>query len=527
MRANRKLREPVTPPERRRRRPIDRAGEGSSRAAFAVFSLNKPVSNAGRIPAGRIGRARIVGRIVIAAVTAGLLTVASADAAEKQVPPSRDAVTLSFAPLVKKAAPAVVNIYARKIVRQRGSIPLFDDPFFRRFFGEEFNLGVPRPQLQNSLGSGVIVGADGLIVTNKHVIEGADQINVVLADRREFAAKVVVSDDRTDLAVLRVEAADGPLPILEIGDSDSIEVGDMVLAIGNPFGVGQTVTSGIVSALARTRVTPSDLNFFIQTDAAINPGNSGGALVTMNGKLIGVNTAIFSKSGGSLGIGFAIPSNMVRAVITGITKDGKLVRPWLGAMGQGVTQDIASSLGLKRPTGVLISRVYKGGAADTAGLRVGDVVLAVNGHEVDDPKAMQFRIATLPIGDTVVLRVWRRSGTTALKLALAPAPENPPPAVAGLDGRHPLAGATVANASPALAEEKGLDPFAKGVVILDLQRGSPASRLGFRAGDLIRAINGADVATVKDLKAALQRDVDRWQINIDRGGESMKLVING
>jgi len=470
---------------------------------------------------------RIAGRTVFAALWGVLFTALAAGAAEKQLPPSRDAVTVSFAPLVKKAAPAVVNIYARKIVRQRGSMPLFDDPFFRRFFGEEFGLGMPRPQLQNSLGSGVIVRASGLIVTNKHVIEGADQINVVLADRREFAARIVVSDDRTDLTVLQVDAADGPLPVLELGDSDDIEVGDLVLAIGNPFGVGQTVTSGIVSALARTRVTPSDLNFFIQTDAAINPGNSGGALVTMNGKLIGVNTAIYSKSGGSLGIGFAIPSNMVRAVINGITKDGKVVRPWLGAVGQGVTQDIATSLGLKRPTGVLINHVYKGSAADMAGLRVGDVVLAINGHEVDDPKALSFRIATLPIGDTVALRVWRRSGTAALKLVLAPAPENPPRDVTGLDGRHPLAGATVANLSPALAEEQGLDPFAKGVIILDLQRGSSASRLGFRAGDVVRAINGAEVATVVDLKAALMRGTDRWQVNIDRGGESMKLIING
>ncbi|MBI1985872.1 MAG: Do family serine endopeptidase [Rhodospirillales bacterium] len=469
----------------------------------------------------------MAGRMAAAAVLVAVFIAVTAGAAEKQVPPSRDAVTMSFAPLVKKAAPAVVNIYARKIVRQRGSIPLFDDPFFRRFFGEEFGLGVPRPQLQNSLGSGVIVRANGLIVTNKHVIEGADQINVVLADRREFAAKIVVFDDRTDLAVLQMDAVDAPLPVLELGDSDDIEVGDLVLAIGNPFGVGQTVTGGIVSALARTRVTPSDLNFFIQTDAAINPGNSGGALVTMNGKLIGVNTAIYSKSGGSLGIGFAIPSNMVRAVITGITKDGKLVRPWLGATGQGVTQDIATSLGLKRPTGVLISHVYKGAAADVAGLRVGDVVLAVNGHEVDDPKALQFRIATLPIGDTVALRVWRHGGTAALKLVLAPAPENPPRSVTGLDGRHPLAGATVANMSPALAEELGLDPFAKGVIILDLHRGSPASRLGFRAGDMVRAVNGADVATVAELKTALERRADRWQVNIDRGGEAMKLIING
>ncbi|MCH8237800.1 MAG: Do family serine endopeptidase [Proteobacteria bacterium] len=434
---------------------------------------------------------------------------------------------LSFSPLVKKSAPAVVNIYASKVVRQRQSLPLFDDPFFRRFFGGEFGFGRPRKQVQNSLGSGVIVRPDGLIVTNMHVIEGAEKIKVVLADRREFSAKIVVTDDRTDLAILQVDTGGELLPVLALRDSDELEVGDLVLAIGNPFGVGQTVTSGIVSALARTRVTSSDLNFFIQTDAAINPGNSGGALVTMDGKLAGVNTAIFSKSGGSLGIGFAIPSNMVRAVITGITKDGRLVRPWLGASGQGVSQDIATSLGMARPTGVLINLVYKGGAADKAGLRTGDVVLAVNGHEVNDPKGLRFRIATLPIGDMVVLRVWRRNATQALKLLLSLPPEDPPRELTVLAGRQPLSGATIANMSPALADELGFDPFAKGIVVVNLERGSAANRLGFRIGDLVRAVNGQEVPTVADLKAFLRGTAERWRINIERDGKLLNLVING
>lgn len=475
-----------------------------------------------------MGMARMRMTAVAGAAFAALLATApTAEAAEKQLPASKEQITLSFAPLVKKSAPAVVNIYARKVVRERGTLPLFDDPFFRRFFGQEFGFGAPRQQLQNSLGSGVIVRANGLIVTNKHVIEGADQINVVLSDRREFAASIVVTDDRTDLAVLRIDTGGAALPVLALGDSDDIEVGDMVLAIGNPFGVGQTVTSGIVSALSRTRVTSSDLNFFIQTDAAINPGNSGGALVTMDGKLIGVNTAIYSKSGGSLGIGFAIPSNMVRAVITGVTKDGKLVRPWLGATGQGVTQDIASSLGLDRPAGVLISAIRKGSAADAAGLRIGDVVLAVNGHEVNDPKALNFRIATLPIGDTVALRVWRHSNTAALKVVMAAAPETTPRDVTVLKGRQPLAGATVANLSPALADELGLDPFADGIVIVQIERGSPANRLGFRIGDFVRAVNGAGVATVAMLKSAVAQQSSRWQVTVERDGETLNLVING
>jgi len=452
---------------------------------------------------------------------------AVAQTPDKIVPGTKSEVQLSFAPLVKKSAPAVVNIYARKIVRQRGNLPLFNDPFFRRFFGRDFGFNQPRESPQNSLGSGVIVGSNGLIVTNKHVIEGADQINVVLADRREFSAKIAVTDDKTDLAILRIEGKGLNLPVLELRDSDELEVGDLVLAIGNPFGVGQTVTSGIVSALARTSVTSSDLNFFIQTDAAINPGNSGGALVSMDGKLVGVNTAIFSKSGGSLGIGFAIPANMVRAVLKGINNGGRLVRPWLGASGQTVTHDIATSLDMGRPTGVLINRVYETGSAARAGLSVGDVVLAINKHEVNDPKALSFRIATLAVGDTAKLRILRRKEIVVIKMKLTPPPETPLKNISALGGAQPLAGATVANMSPALAEEYGLDHFAKGVVIISLERGSPASRLGFKPGDFIRSVNGEVVKTVRNLRSFLNSKPPRWNINIDRAGKSLTLAING
>lgn len=467
-------------------------------------------------------------KIFFTVVTGVLLLADLSFAAEpRQIPESRNQMQLSYAPLVKKTAPAVVNIYARKVVRERGRPLLFDDPFFQRFFGEDFGMGRPRKRLQKSLGSGVIVRPDGLVVTNKHVVEGADEINVVLSDRREFSASLVITDDRTDLAVLRVDTRDQPLPYLELSDSDTLEVGDLVLAIGNPFGVGQTVTGGIVSALARTRVTPSDLNFFIQTDAAINPGNSGGALVAMSGKLAGINTAIFSKTGGSLGIGFAIPSNMVRAVIDGITEGGKLVRGWLGAGGQSVSQDIATSLGMTRPTGVLISNIYKGAAADAGGLRIGDVVLAISGHEVNDPRALRYRIATLPVGDTVPLRVWRRNNTLALKLKVVPPPDTPAKDVSALQGQQPLAGARVANMSPAFAIEIGADPFARGVMIVDLARGSPANRLRFNIGDFVRNVNGAKVDTVSQLKALLNRRVERWHITIDRKGKSLNLTING
>jgi serine protease Do len=450
-----------------------------------------------------------------------------ADAAEKRTPDNKAEIQLSYAPLVKKTAPAVVNIYARKIVRERGFSPLFDNPFFRQFFGRDFGIGRPRQRLENSLGSGVIVRSNGLIVTNRHVIKGADQINVVLADRREFSATLVLTDDRTDLAILQIETGGEPLPKLELSDSDELEVGDLVLAIGNPFGVGQTVTSGIVSALARTQVMSTDLNFFIQTDAATNPGNSGGALVSMDGKLVGVNTAIFSKSGGSLGIGFAIPANMVRAVITGMTKDGRLVRAWMGAKGQTVSHDIATSLGMARPVGVLISDVYKGGAAGAAGLRVGDIVLTVSGHEVNDPKALRYRIATLTVGNKVTLKVRRRKTTLSLNMKLAPPPEIPPRNITVLTGPQPLSGAKVANISPAFAIELGIDPFAMGVLVVDLKRGSAATRLGFRVGDIVRVINGEKVVNVGGLKPLLSARTERWFINIDRKGKSLNLVING
>ena len=282
------------------------------------------------------------------------MTLAGASAQERRVPSSTTEVRLSYAAVVQKAAPAVVNVYAARTVTTRN--PLFEDPFFRRFFGAP---GMPGPneQQQRSLGSGVLVDPAGLVVTNHHVIDGADQVKVSLADRREFEAEIVLKDARSDLAVLRIKASGERFPALEFADSDALQVGDLVLAIGNPFAVGQTVTHGIISALARTQVGITDYQFFIQTDAAINPGNSGGALVDMSGKLVGINTAIFSRGGGSIGIGFAIPANMVRVVVASARGGANVVkRPWLGARLQAVTSEIAESIGLKRPAGALVTR---------------------------------------------------------------------------------------------------------------------------------------------------------------------------
>ena len=447
----------------------------------------------------------------------------------RQVPASRGQVMLSFAPVVRKVAPAVANIFTRKVEKSRAGSPLFDDPFFRRFFGEEFGLGGPvRERVRTSLGSGVILDPGGLIVTNVHVIKGADEIRVVLSDRREFAARVLLTDKRTDLAVLKIDAGGERLPHLTMRDSDSLEVGDLVLAIGNPFGVGQTVTSGIVSGLARTSVGITDFSFFIQTDAAINPGNSGGALVTMDGGLVGINTAIYSRTGGSIGIGFAVPSAMVKAVLAGAAT-GRVVRPWFGAEAQPVSAEIARSLNIDPPRGVLITKVHPHGPAAAAGLRVGDVVTAVNGRAVDDPKALDFRIATLPVGGTARLDLLRRGAARRVTLALAPPPRIPPPERTRIGGANPLTGVEVANLSPALADELSLAQDSAGVVILEVGRRSFARRAGLRPKDIVRNVNGVDIADVRGLEEVLSRmeGGQRWRLAIEREGQILTLALGG
>jgi Do/DeqQ family serine protease len=452
--------------------------------------------------------------------------VAAAEQLQKtRVPHSRAEITLSFAPVVRKAAPAVVNIYTQKQVPQAALNPFAADPFFRYFF-RQFGGRELRPKPEKSLGSGVIVRPDGLIVTNDHVVKDADQIMVVTSDRREFRAHLVGGDRAADLAVLKI-AADH-LPILPMGDSDNLEVGDLVLAIGDPFGIGQTVTSGIVSAVSRTAPgTGPDLSF-IQTDAAINPGNSGGALVTLDGALAGINTAIFTRGGGSVGIGFAIPVNLVKALIRSVESGGKgLERPWLGASVQPLDGDLASSLGLSRPEGVLVNRVYPDGPAARAGIAKGDVILAVDGHPVEDPKALNFRLTMGTVGKDATLDVWRRGGKTRVSLPLETPPYRPKPDRTTLSGRHALAGATVANLSPGLDEDLNLDLFKRGVVVLRLAPGSPAADLGLRRGDLVAAVGGRSVASVGQLTSLLGRVRPPWQLEIERNGQRLAVVIGG
>jgi len=461
----------------------------------------------------------IIGMIVLA-----MLGPATAET-KRVAPLSQGQIVLSYAPLVKQATPAVVNIYTKKVVQQASRSPLFEDPFFRKFFGEQFSFGLPRKRIQNSLGSGVIVRPQGIVVTNYHVVEGADEIIVALSDRREYAAKVILTDERTDLAVLKIDSVDVRFAHLELMDSDEIEVGDIILAIGNPFGVGQTVTSGIVSALARTQVGVANYRFFIQTDAAINPGNSGGAMVTMDGKLAGVNTAIYSKSGGSIGIGFAIPANMVRSVVDSALGGGKLVRPWLGASGQAVTRDIAAANGLDRPGGVLINSVHSRSPAGQAGLRVGDVVTAVDGREVYDPEALSFRVATRPLGGKVQLSIYRSGKTRRLSVDLKPAPEIPKRNVKTLKKGHLFAGAVIGNLSPAFSEELGLDSLSRGVIVLKVHRGSKAARIRLKPGDILLRINSVETKQVKHVINAGRHDYDEWKVSVRRGERVINVVI--
>jgi Do/DeqQ family serine protease len=453
-----------------------------------------------------------------------LLTLASLPAAaqDRVVPTSPAQLTLSYAPVVKRVAPAVVNVYAAKVVENRN--PLLDDPIFRRFFG---NPGAPREQIQRSLGSGVLVDPSGLVVTNNHVIEGADQIKVSLADKREFEAEIVLKDSRSDLAVLRIGDKREKFAAIDLGDSDALQVGDVVLAIGNPFGVGQTVTHGIVSAVARTQIGITDYQFFIQTDAAINPGNSGGALVGLDGRLAGINTAIFSRSGGSQGIGFAIPVNMVRGVIASAQGGANVVRrPWLGAKLQAVTAEIADGLGLKRPTGALVASITAKSPAARAGLKTGDLIVSVDNQPIEDPNAFDYRFATKALGGQAQLGVIRGGHETKVAVALQTAPESPRDEVVIRD-RSPLLGATVANLSPALAEELRLDGTAEGVAVVEIAKGSVAQSLGFQKGDVVVAMNNEQIANTADLQRVVAKPARLWRVTINRAGKQISVVFGG
>ncbi len=456
------------------------------------------------------------------------LTVHPAQASYRQAPTSQVQVQLSYAPVVKQTAPAVVNIYTRKVIKQRAFSPFMGDPFFRYFFGDALPQGKMRKRYENSLGSGVIVKPDGTIVTSHHVVKGADEITVVLSDRREFVAKILLADERTDLAVLKIDPRGEVLPHLKMRDSDTIEVGDLVLAIGNPFGVGQSVTTGIVSAQARTNLDINDLNYYIQTDAAINPGNSGGALVGLDGKLMGINAAIYTRDGGNMGLGFAIPSNMVRTTLESVARgETHIKRPWTGISGQTITSDMAASLGLSYPMGILVKKVHAVSPAKKKGLKAGDLITHVNGKVIDDPSAFSYRIATLPAGKHVVLDILRVKKKYSLTFKLIPAPELPKANRQELFGKHPFDGAVVANLSPALIEEHSFYGVGDGVVVLGVSKGRIAARTGLRKGDVLIKVNGLRVKRVRDLKRILKDKAARWNLIFKRKGRKLSLIVGG
>ena len=463
--------------------------------------------------------------LLIGLVVLTQIEVSAADprSDNRYLPRDKQEITMSFAPLVKRTAPAVVNVYAKTIERQQTQAQggPFDDPIFRQLFGLGNGYGPPRERVANSLGSGVIVDPAGIIVTNNHVIKNATDIRVALADKREFSAKIILADERTDLAILKIDVNEEDLPSLTLGNSDDLEVGDLVLAIGDPFGVGQTVTSGIVSALARTGVSASSYQFFIQTDAAINPGNSGGALVNMHGDLIGINTAIVSRSGGSVGIGFSIPSNMVKTVIQGAETGRKIVRPWMGGSFQDVSQDIADSLGFARPEGALIVELHPQSPLKLAGLQRGDVVLAMDGKLLDNAQEFSYLIATSKIGERKLIEYRRGPLSRQASVKLIAAPETTQRNVTNITGQTPMAGLVVANLSPAVADEVGLASDSIGVVAIEVQSG-PAQQF-FRKGDIILEVNGQTIDNIETLRGTLQQATRRWQIAIMRGGRKAYL----
>ncbi|MBY5974251.1 trypsin-like peptidase domain-containing protein [Ferrimonas balearica] len=452
------------------------------------------------------------------ALAALCLACALALPAQARIPFSKEEITLSFAPLVKEATPAVVNIYAKRIVETRSS-PFANDPIFSEFFR---NFAPSRPRVQNSLGSGVILSDDGYVVSNYHVVGQADEIKVVLNDRREFDATVLLSDPQADLAILKLEGAED-MPHLDLRDSDTVEVGELVLAIGNPFGVGQTVSSGIVSGLARSgTATGNERGYFIQTDAPINPGNSGGALIDVNGDLIGVNTSILSRSGGSNGIGFAIPASLVAQVLDQAEAgNDRFQRPWAGITGQSVDADMAAHFGLDRPEGIAITQMHPASPFAEAGFQPGDVILAVDGMPVSSPPEMIFRMTVAGLGNAVEVTRLRDGREREIEVTLAPPPEDPPRDPVTTNQASALPGMRLITVNPAVIAENQLPQDARGAMIDD--PGAIGTRAGLQRGDVIQAVNDTVVDGAPMAEVALTRANVFLQLTVLRDGRSLSL----
>ncbi|WP_238365579.1 trypsin-like peptidase domain-containing protein [Mesobacterium pallidum] len=447
-----------------------------------------------------------------------LLCLALPAGAETRVPQSGAEIAMGFVPVVKQAAPAVVNIYASRVVNERRS-PFADDPFFRDFFRD---FGDTRPRVQNSLGSGVIVDGAGLVVSNYHVVGQATDIRVVLNDQREYRAELVLADEESDLAVLRIDGGD--LPALDLRDSDTVEVGELVLAIGNPFGVGQTVTSGIVSGLARTgTATGNARGYFLQTDAPINPGNSGGALVDVNGDLLGINTSILSRSGGSNGIGFAIPASLVAEFLRQAEAGrDRFERPWAGMAGQSVDADLAEGLGLARPGGIVISDLTATSPFRAAGFEPGDVIAAVDGQPVNTAPEMIYRMTVAGLGATATVTRVRDGDATDIAVELIAPPNEPAPRFTVLGESEVLVGLTVAKVNPRLIVDLGLPLMEGGVVVTD--PGPYGPRVGLSRGDVILAIDGVEITEPSQVGPAIQAAGRNVRLEVQRGVRRVSLA---
>lgn len=445
-----------------------------------------------------------------------------------RVPSQITETSRAFSEIVSAVSPSVVNISSTKVIR-RDSGPNAEDPFFD-FFNPFHEFGLPKKWKEQSLGSGVIVSRDGYIITNNHVVEQSEDIRVILYDRRSFRGKVVGSDPKTDIAVVKISASD--LPTVAWGDSDRLQVGEFVLTIGNPFGLSHTVTMGIISAVGRANVGIADYEDFIQTDAAINPGNSGGPLVNTRGELIGINTAIFSRSGGYQGIGFAVPSNMARLVMEQLMKQGKVVRGWLGVSIQEVTPELSQKFGLQDSRGALVADVTKGSPAEKAGILRGDIITTINGKDVKSVGSLRNLVAQSAVGSSVTLKVLRSGKEVAISAVIAELPKEiaaaPQELLPEEAQRNAFSGITVMGLTREIARQLGLGPDEKGVVVVRVEPGSAADEAGIKKGDVIQEVDRKRVASVEDFRkigAAIEPG-NTALLFMNRGGRKFYLTIN-
>src|SRR5579885_3226681 len=519
--------------------PLSPAGpakaEGKLSIVHSMWEGKQSTNKTGETTMYTKTRSLAVSGLMIALVTITVLMftcrAASTGAGNSQQPgpQSVSAPQQSYADVVDRAAPAVVTIRSARRIRAPQQFPFFDDPFFRQFFGDRYRNSPreSRPLVERALGSGVIVSADGHILTNHHVVDGADQISVELSDRRTFDAKLIGSDAPSDLALLRIEANN--LRVLTLGDSDKVRVGDVCLAVGNPLGIGETVTAGIISARGRaTGLSDGSFEDFLQTDAAINHGNSGGALVNTRGELIGINSQILSPSGENIGIGFAIPSNMARSVMEQLMKGGKVRRGRLGVGIQDITSDLAKSLSLEDTRGVLVNSVDANGPAERAGIHPGDIITAVNGKRVDSTNSLRNHIAGTPPGTEIALTILRDGQERQIRARLSELPADRESAASAdeSESRREQLGISVEPLTPELVERLGLRRGTQGVVVVGVDPGGPAAEAGIQPDDVILEINRQPIKSATELRAAMRRSGSRPALLlVSRNGRDLFLAV--